>query len=302
MLTPAEPGAKAPSVADFTKTWGVLIIIATVFVPLAVAAIANHLAKSPDKVLAEPDPNRGAGRTVMNHLYSALVDPLAELSRRMGWGVLAAIGFILTYAICYNIWASFAYPFYLDYLKYTKDEVAFASKIFGIIMTMLGISLGGYLFAKIGRFPTILLGAILPPLGNFLYADLADGAPMIDAFAHALRLDVLAEAFGSDERMMRLLLAISYENVSTGLALTAWVAYVSSIVSKQYAAVQYALLGSLVSLVGTLGRGITGEAIDMYGYARVFEWTAATASLSVIFVLFEWVRVSRNDRLAAAAA
>ncbi len=104
----------------------------------------------------------------------------------MGWGVLAAIGFILTYAICYNIWASFAYPFYLDYMHYTKDEVAFASKIFGIIMTMLGISLGGYLFAKIGRFPTILLGAILPPLGNFLYADLADGAPMIDGFAHLL--------------------------------------------------------------------------------------------------------------------
>ena len=89
-------------------------------------------------MLTAPDQTVGAGRTVMNHLYSALVDPLAELCGRMGWGVLAAIGFILTYAICYNIWASFAYPFYLDYMHYTKDEVAFASKIFGIIMTMLG--------------------------------------------------------------------------------------------------------------------------------------------------------------------
>ena len=148
----------------------------------------------------------------MNHLYSALIDPLAELCRRMGWGVLAAIGFILTYAICYNIWASFAYPFYLDYLHYTKDEVAFASKIFGIIMTMIGISLGGYMFAKLGRFPTILLGAILPPLGNFLYADLAQGSPNIDAFSHLVRLDALAHLFGSDERLMRLLLAICYEN------------------------------------------------------------------------------------------
>ena len=296
MLTPAAPGTKAPSVADFTKTWGVLIIIATVFVPLAVAAIANHLAKRPDKVLAASDPNRGVGRTVMNHLYSALVDPLAELSRRMGWGVLAAVGFILTYAICYNIWASFAYPFYLDYLKYTKDEVAFASKIFGIIMTMLGISLGGYLFAKIGRFPTILLGAILPPLGNFLYADLAEGAPMIDAFAHTLRFDALAQAFGSDERMMRLLLAICYENVTTGLALTAFVAYVTSIVSKKYGAIQYALLGSLLSLVGTLGRGWVGEAFDNYGYAPVFRWTAATALISTVFVLLEWARVARAER------
>jgi PAT family beta-lactamase induction signal transducer AmpG len=296
MLTPADPGAKAPSVADFTKTWGVLIIIATVFVPLGVAALANWMARRPDKMLAEPDTRTGSGRAVMNHLYSALVDPLAELSRRMGWGVLAAIGFILTYAICYNIWASFAYPFYLDFLHYSKDEVAFASKIFGIIMTMLGISLGGYLFAKIGRFPTILLGAILPPLGNFLYADLAEGSPKIDAFAHLLRLDALAQWFGSDERMMRLLLAICYENIATGLALTAFVAYVSSIVSKKYGAIQYALLSSLLSLVGTLGRGAVGEAFDMYGYAPVFRWTAATALISTFFVLLEWARVSAQSR------
>ncbi|HEX5259556.1 MAG TPA: MFS transporter, partial [Sphingomicrobium sp.] len=299
MLTPA-PGSTPPSVGDFTKTWGVLIIVATVFVPLAVAAIANRLARNPDQVLSAPDHNRGAVHTVMNHLYSALVDPLAELSRRMSWGVLAAIGFILTYAICYNIWASFAYPFYLDFMHYTKDEVAFASKIFGIIMTMIGISLGGYLFAKIGRFPTILLGAILPPLGNFLYADLADGAPMIDRFSHFVRLDALAHLFGSNERMMRLLLAICYENVTVGLALTAFVAYVSSIVSKKYGAIQYALLGSLLSLVGTLGRGAVGEAFDMYGYAPVFRWTAATALVSTVFVLLEWARVTAQERRALA--
>src|SRR5690348_4949609 len=79
MLAPAVPGAKPPSVADFTKTWGVLIILATVFVPLTVSAVANLLAHRPDKVLAAPDTTVGAGRTVMNHLYSALVDPLAEL-------------------------------------------------------------------------------------------------------------------------------------------------------------------------------------------------------------------------------
>jgi MFS transporter, PAT family, beta-lactamase induction signal transducer AmpG len=300
MLTPARPGLTPPSVADFTKTWGVLIIFATVFVPLAVAALANLLAKRSHRVLAAPDRTVGAGRTVMNHLYSALVDPLAELCQRMSWGVLAAIGFILTYAICYNIWASFAYPFYLDYLHYTKDEVAFASKIFGIIMTMIGISLGGYLFAKLGRFPTILLGAILPPLGNFLYADLAQGSANIDAFSHLLRLDSLAHLFGSDERLMRLLLAICYENISTGLALTAFVAYVSSIVSKKYGAIQYALLSSLLSLVGTLGRGAVGEAFDKYGYAPVFRWTAATAIVSTTFVLLEWARVTAQERRAHA--
>ena len=298
MLGEAAPGAAKPSVSDFTKAYGPLIILATVFVPLGVATLTNWLKTRGTYVLSAHDDTHSVPRTAANHLYSALVDPLAELSRRLGGGVLIVIGFILTYAICYNIWASFAYPFYLEELKYSKDEVAFASKIFGIFMTMIGISLGGYLFARIGRFPTVLIGAVLPPLGNFLYADLAEGGRNIDAFARFFRLDMLALQFGSDLRMVRLLLAICCENISTGLALTAFVAYVSSIVSKQYGAIQYALLSSLLSLVGTLGRGVTGEAFDTYGYAPVFRWTAATALVSVVFVLAEWARVSRNERRA----
>jgi PAT family beta-lactamase induction signal transducer AmpG len=296
MLATPVPGVPKPSVGDFTKAYGPWILVATVFVPLAIAALTNFLKRSPARVLSRPAPVGSAVRALGDHLYSALVDPLAELAGRLGWGVLIAIGFILTYAICYNIWASFAYPFYLDYLHYTKDEVAFASKVFGIVMTMLGISLGGYLFVRIGRFPTVLIGAVLPPLGNFLYADLAEGGHGIDAFARALRLDVLGAWFGTDLRIVRLLVAICYENISTGLALTAFVAYVSSIVAKRYGAIQYALLSSLLSLVGTLGRGAVGEAFDTYGYAPVFRWTAATALVSVGFVVLEWVRVSREAR------
>jgi PAT family beta-lactamase induction signal transducer AmpG len=220
------------------------------------------------------------------------------LSERLGWGVLIIIGFILTYALCYNIWSAFAFPFYLEYLHYTKDQVAFASKVFGIIMTMIGISLGGYLFGRIVRFPTVLVGAAVTPLGNLLYADLAEGGPNIDAFAHTLRLDVLAGWFGSDERMVRLLLAICYENIATGIALTAFVAYLSGIISKKFTAVQYALLSSLTFLVGSLGRGVAGESFDKYGYALVFRWTAAAGLIAVFFVLLEWWRVSAQERRA----
>ena len=292
----APAGTPAPSAGDFTKHYGPWIIFATVLVPLGVAALTNWMGSRTAYVMREADHTHHPVRTATNHLYSALVAPLGELSGRLRWGVLSVIGFILTYAICYNIWASFAYPFYLQQMKYSKEEVAFASKVFGIFMTMLGISLGGYCFARLGRFPTILMGAVLPPLGNFLYADLAEGGAGIDTFSHLLRLDALAGWFGSDERMVRLLLAICYENIVTGLALTAFVAYVSSIVSKQYGAIQYALLGSLVSLVGTLGRGWTGEAFQQYGYPAVFRWTALTAVVSVTFVLFEWARVAHQER------
>ncbi|HEX5257336.1 MAG TPA: MFS transporter [Sphingomicrobium sp.] len=295
MLTTA-PGQKPPSVADFTAHVGPWIIVATVFVPLVVAATVNWLKTHGQGVQGEAHPKVSSGRAAMNHIYGALVSPLAELAGRLGWGVLIIIGFILTYALCYNIWSSFAFPFYLDYLHYTKDQVAFASKVFGIFMTMLGISLGGYLFTRIGRFPTVLIGAAITPLGNLVYADLADGGPNIDAFAHLTRLDRLAAAFGADERMLRLLMAICFDNISIGIALTAFVAYLSGIISKKFTAVQYALLSSLTFLVGSLGRGVAGESFDKYGYALVFRWTAAAGLLAVLFVLLEWARVASQER------
>jgi PAT family beta-lactamase induction signal transducer AmpG len=296
MLAAQGPGGKPPSVADFTTHVGPWIIVATVFVPLVISALVNWLKAHGRGVQHEAHPKISGGRAAMNHIYGALVSPLAELSERLRWGVLIIIGFILTYALCYNIWSSFAFPFYLDYLHYTKDQVAFASKVFGIFMTMVGISLGGYLFGRIGRFPTVLIGAAVTPLGNLLYADLAEGGANIDAFAHTLRLNVLLGWFGADDRMVRLLLAICYENIATGVALTAFVAYLSGIVSRKFTAVQYALLSSLTFLVGSLGRGVAGESFDKYGYAVVFRWTAAAGLIAVFFVLLEWWRVAAEGR------
>jgi PAT family beta-lactamase induction signal transducer AmpG len=96
--------------------------------------------------------------------------------------------------------------------------------------------------------------------------------------------------------MVRLLAAICYENIATGIALTAFVAYLSGIISKKFTAVQYALLSSLTFLVGSLGRGFAGESFDKYGYPLVFRWTAAAGLLAVIFVLLEWWRVSAQER------
>ena len=301
VLAPLAPGAKPPSVSDFTRGEGPWIVVATVVVPFVAAALANALKARGQAVLAEAEGLPTALRAAANHVWSALIAPLAELVARLGWGVLVLMGFILTYALAYNLWASFAYPFYLDALRYSKDEVAFASKIFGIFMTMAGISLAGVMFARAGKFPTVVLGSVLPALGNLLYADLAEGGRRIDGFAALLRLDRLGVALGSDERMVRLLIAIAYENVATGFALTAFVAYLSGLVSKRYTAIQYALLSALTFLVGTLGRGVVGEAFDHYGYAPVFRWTAAAGVVSLGFVLLEWWRVSRGGKGTAQA-
>jgi len=298
MLGGTAPGEAPPSVGDFLKIYGPLIVVATVLVPLGVGALVNWCKTSGRHLQDAATPAHGTGRAIADHLYGALVAPVADLAERLRWGVLIVIGLILTYALCYNIWASFAYPFYLDFMHYSKEEVAFASKIFGIVMSIIGVSLGGFLFVRIGRFPTVLIGAAFPIFGNFIYADLAEGAAHIDAVLRATRLDLLVATLGGDLRIARLLLTICYENISTGLAGAAFVAYVSTIVSKKFPAVQYALLSSLTFLIGSLSRGVAGEMIERVGYATVFREVAAVGLLAIVFVLLEWGRASAVARRA----
>lgn len=291
---------KPPSAGDFTKVYGPWIVAATVILPAIVAAVLNYMQAKGEHVLQAADPAVTPGERAADHAFSALILPLGELVRRIGWGVIIVLGLILSYRITDNIWGSFAFPFYLDYLHYTGDEVAFASKIFGVFMTMAGIAIGGFLFATVGRMPTLLIGAITAASSNLLYADLAAGAHYIDAFATALRLD----AFGHDLRMVRLLIAVSGENIAGGLAGAAFVAYLSSITSREFSAVQYALLSSLTFLVGSLGRAAIGEAIDNIGYAPVFRFCALLGLIAVGFVILEWIRdrASRQSDLADPAA
>ena len=292
MLSVAPGDPDPPSVGDFTRTMGPLIVAATVIVPAIVAAIFNWLKQRSEHVLQQDAPPPTPSGRAADHAYSALISPLSELIGRIGWGVIIVLGLILSYRITDNIWGSFAFPFYLQELKYTGDEVAFASKIFGVFMTMAGIAIGGILFATVGRMPTLLVGAMVAAASNLLYADLASGAVGIDAFARTFALD----GFGVELRMVRLLIAISGENIAGGLAGAAFVAYLSSITSREFSAVQYALLSSLTFLIGSLGRAAIGEAIDRIGYAPVFRFTALIGLLAVGFVALEWARTAWGER------
>ncbi|MDP9413653.1 MAG: MFS transporter [Pseudomonadota bacterium] len=294
----AAPGdPNAPNATDFTREVGPWIIGVTIVLPAVVAAFLNELEARGRKVLQSAIPADSALERGADHAYTALLLPLADLVGRLRWGVILALGIILSYRLCDSIWGPFAFPFYLTELQYSPDEVAFASKVFGVFMTIAGVAIGAFLFVTVGRMPTLILGAVLAAATNLLYADLAAGAPVIDAFANTFGLYSL----GVDPRMVRLMIAISGENIAGGLAGGAYVAYLSSIASKSYSAVQYALLSSLTLLVGSLGRGALGEMIEAQGYVAVFRLTAALGLLAVIFCLLDWLRSLREQRRAKAA-
>jgi MFS transporter, PAT family, beta-lactamase induction signal transducer AmpG len=284
-----------PDPTLFTATYGPLIIIATIVLPAFIAAWLAKMKREGRHVIADSGEVAG-GNSVRDHFYRALVLPLVEFVGRMGWSLVLILALVLTYRITDSIWGTFAYPFYLGELQYSNDEVAFASKFFGVGAIILGLALGGYLITVFGRMATLTLGAFLAAATNLLYADLAVGGARMQAVSDAIGFTWAVENLGGTERLARLMITIGGENLAIGIAGAAYVAWLSSIVAKGYSAVQYALLASLTLLVGTLGRGALGQMIEQRGYFDVFIFTALIGLIAVVLCILEWIRVARLGR------
>jgi PAT family beta-lactamase induction signal transducer AmpG len=296
-----------PDVTEFTTGFGPLIIIATIVLPAFIAAWVVKQQRDGENVITSPS-EAGHAVKFTDHLYRALVLPLVEFVARMGWALMLVLALVLTYRITDSIWGVFAYPFYLGELGYTGEDVAFASKILGIFAILLGLAIGGWLITVFGRMFMLTLGAILAAATNLLYANLAAGGAVMQAGSDAIGFTWLVETMSNglaplffvaappSEGLARLAFTIFWENFAIGIAGAAYIAWLSSIVAKKYAAVQFALLASLTLLIGTLGRGALGQMIEERGYYYVFIFTALIGVVAVVLCVLEWIRVVRQGR------
>jgi MFS transporter, PAT family, beta-lactamase induction signal transducer AmpG len=291
-----------PNPTEFTATYGPLIVIATIVLPALIAGWLAKLQREGRHVIGPGETSMVRSNAAADHLYRALVLPLTEFVGRIGWALVLILGLVLTYRITDSIWGTFAYPFYLTELNYTNDEVALASKFFGVGATVLGLAFGGWLLTMLGRMPTLTLGAALAAATNLLYADLAAGGGTMSAVSQVLGFTWAIEHLGGTERLARLMVTIGAENFCTGIAGAAYVAWLSSIVAKGHSAVQYALLASLTLLVGTLGRGALGQMIEERGYYDMFMFVTLIGIVAVVLCVFEWIRERRQGRAAGVVA
>ena len=205
-------------------------------------------------VLCSPEPQRRElpkARNAADWLRSALVEPFADFLRRYGKQALLILSLIAVYRISDVVMGIMANPFYVD-MGYTKDEVATVTKVYGVIMTLVGAFVGGGLAMRFGVMKVLMLGAVLSAGSNLLFAWLATR--------------------GHD--VTSLIFVISADNLSSGIASAAFIAYLSSLTNINYSATQYALFSSMMLLLPKALAGYSGQYVDAFGYENFFTATA----------------------------
>ncbi len=172
------------------------------------------------------------------YLSHALGDPLGDFFGRFGRTAGLILALICLYRIS-DFVLNIMTPFYLD-LGFSKTQIAEARKVFGVVMSMVGVFAGGWSVARLGIMRSMVIGAFALPITNTIFAWLATQGP----------------------NMTSLFVAIGIDNVVSGYAGTCLIAYMSSLTSVGFTATQYALFSSLYSLPGKLIASQSGRIVE----------------------------------------
>ena len=204
----------------------------------------------------------GLRKRIIAWLIGAVVCPFADFFQRYGKASLAILLFVATFRISDIFMGVMANPFYLD-LGFSKGEIANIAAAFGLAMTLFGAAMGGLLVARYGIAVMLIFTAFMAPATNLTFAWLATIGP---------------EIYG-------LVFAIIADNVTGGLAISVFIAYLSSLTNTAYTATQYALFSSLMTLPGQFAGGFTGVLAENVGWVSFFLVTAGTGIPAILLAI-----------------
>ena len=184
----------------------------------------------------------------------AFIEPLADFFRRFGNWALFIFGLVCIYRIS-EFTLNIANAYYID-LGFSLDAVGEMRKVYGALMTMVGVVISGWLIARLGIRKSLIIGAVAGPLSHVGFMILGCAGHSLSALALALAMD----------------------NIAASIQGTVLIVYMSSLVTAPYTASQYALLSSIYAVLGKLvasqsGRIVEGsaKAADAGGLPSLFK-------------------------------
>ena len=256
-------GAGALAIA---ARFGWFTAYATMAVLLAVSMLTFLLGPEPAIPAAVSDRQyqrqTNRWKAVEEWFSTAVIGPFSDFMRRPYWLVIMLV--ILDYKLGEGMAAVMSTPLYIA-VGFTLNEIAVISKLIGPFTVILGALLGGVVTVRFGLVRSLIFCGIIQALGNLTYVLQAVGGHRIGYLAFC----------------------VTAQNITTGMAGTALVSYISSLCSPEFTATQYALLASLALLGRTVVGSTSGVISEATGWVLFFLLTTV-ASLPAL-VLLVWI-------------
>jgi PAT family beta-lactamase induction signal transducer AmpG len=188
----------------------------------------------------------------------AYLSPLLEFLQRQG--AVVVLLFVLIHKIGDTL-ANLSLRLLFQDLGFSNDEIAFYDVGVGFVALLVGVFVGGVLYARLGMKRSVLISLVLMAVSNFSFAALA-------AAGHT---------------NVGMAAAVGFENFSSGIGGVTVVAYLSALCNLRFTATQYALLSALASIAGRVLTGTSaGALIVAVGYVKFYLLTTLVAAPGIV--------------------
>ena len=195
-----------------------------------------------------------------------VIEPFWDLFSRLGKWLIPVFALIILYRLSDFTMGVMTQPLYQE-LGYTKTQVGLVQGTFGPWPMIAGSFIGGLIVVRYGMMRALFYGALIMIVTNGAFAWLA--------------LQTGAVTW-------KLLVTIFFDNLAVGIVGTAFIAYMSSIASRDYAATQYALMTSAWALFNKIAAGFSGLLYEVVGSVAFFLITASFGIPAMILLLYIW--------------
>ena len=228
-------------------------------------AVAKGLIESKSRTdmaaVRETDAQESHNKNTRSWLYRAFCEPIIDFMKRPA--AITILAFIALFKLGEAMAGTLSMPFYLE-IGFSKAEIAAISKIFGVIATIAGAFVGGFIVKRMSIVKALFLCGSLQLASNFCYIWLSYA--------------------GHDNLILTL--SITIENVTGGMNTAAFVAFMSQLVNVKFTATQYALLSSLSSVGRTVISGSTGFLVAWFGWNGFFVFTVFCGLPGLVLLYF----------------
>ena len=195
-----------------------------------------------------------------------VIEPFWDLFSRLGKWLIPVFALIILYRLSDFTMGVMTQPLYQE-LGYTKTQVGLVQGTFGPWPMIAGSFIGGLIVVRYGMMRALFYGAIIMIVTNGAFAWLA------------LQTGAIT---------WKLLVTVFFDNLAVGIVGTAFIAYMSSIASRDYAATQYALMTSAWALFNKIAAGFSGLLYEAVGSFAFFLITAGFGIPAMLLLLYIW--------------
>lgn len=240
------------------QLFSVVILLFPVIILLLTTQIGETtLIYVPNKILLA-DKSRDVAQIRLKNWIKMILQPLGTKKY-----LIMILAFLVLYRLPDNFITTMINPFLIK-IGYEEFEISTAGKFFGISAAIIGGIMAGFIMKRLDVLTSLLFFGALHGFGHLLF--------------------IIQDIYGKN--IYLLFLVTGFESITGGMAMAAYIGYITSLCRGRFKATQYSFLTSMMGFSRSVLPTVSGYIVSNLGWKSFYFFTSLATIPALILIVY----------------